>query len=124
MEDTAGHLTNLSTSSKRPRFLDPCVGGSEDADGDGVSDHRDREPDTVRTLERCSDGSYVTDPDGSPGLVSDCRVLVGFANYSGASNGRISSTNPGLASFPNIRASASDREIAGIIHPVPVAFSP
>lgn len=81
VEDTAGHLTNLSTSSTRPRFLDPCVGGSEDADGDGVSDHCDREPDTVRTLERCSDGSYVTDPDGHPGLVGDCRVLVGFANY-------------------------------------------
>ena len=81
VEDTAGHLTNLSTSSKRPRFLDPCVGGSKDADGDGVSDHCDRDPGTVRTLERCSDGSYVTDPDGSPGLVGDCRVLVGFANY-------------------------------------------
>ena len=46
-----------------------------------MSDHCDRDPGTVRTLERCSDGSYVTDPDGSPGLVGDCRVLVGFANY-------------------------------------------
>ena len=73
VEDTAGHLTNLSTSSTRPWFLDPCVGGPEDADGDGVSDHCDSEPDTARTLERCGDGSYVTDPDRNPGLVSDCR---------------------------------------------------
>ena len=80
-QDTAGHLTNLSTSSARPWFLDPCVGGPEDADGDGVSDRCDREPDTRRILDRCSDGSFVTDPDGNPGLVGDCRVLVGFANY-------------------------------------------
>lgn len=81
VEDSAGHLTNLSTSSIRPGFLDPCVGGPADADGDGVSDHCDLEPGTARTLDRCSDGSYVPDPDGNPGLVVDCRVLVGFANY-------------------------------------------
>ena len=87
VEDTAGHLTNLSTSSARPWFLDPCVGGPEDADGDGVSDHCDREPDTRRILDRCSDGSFITDPDGNPGLVGDCRVLVGFANYKAQGEG-------------------------------------
>ena len=81
VENAAGHLTNLSTSSIRPGFLDPCVGGPADADGDGVSDHCDLEPGTARTLDRCSDGSYVPDPDGNPGLVEDCRVLVGFANH-------------------------------------------
>ena len=81
VEDTAGRLTNLSTSPVRPGFLDPCVGGPEDADGDGVSDRCDREPGTVRTLDRCGDGRYVAEPDGNPGLVADCRVLVGFANY-------------------------------------------
>ena len=80
VEDAAGRLTNLSTTPARPEFLDPCVGGPEDADGDGVSDRCDREPDTARTLARCSDGGFVADPDGHPGLVLDCRILVGFAN--------------------------------------------
>lgn len=81
-EDAAGRLTNLSTTPARPGFLDPCVGGPEqaDADGDGVSDRCDREPDTARTLDRCGDGGFVADPDGHPGLVRDCRILVGFAN--------------------------------------------
>ena len=86
VENAAGHLTNLSTSSIRPGFLDPCVGGPADADGDGVSDHCDLEPDTARTLDRCSDGSYVSNPDGNTGLVVDCRVLVGFANYQAQGN--------------------------------------
>ena len=80
VETAAGHLTNLSTSPVRPMFLDPCVGGPQDADGDGVSDHCDTEPDTARTLQRCSDGSFVTAPNSNPGLVQDCRVLVAFAN--------------------------------------------
>ena len=88
-EDTAGHLTNLSTSLVRPSFLDPCVGGPSDADGDGVSDHCDREPDTARTLAGCSDGSYVPGADESPGLVRDCEVLVGFANHQ-AQSGELS----------------------------------
>ena len=81
VEDAAGRLTNLSTTPARPGFLDPCLGGPDDADGDGVSDRCDREPDTARTLDRCSDGSFVADPDGHPGLVLDCRILVGFANH-------------------------------------------
>ena len=79
-EDAAGRLTNLSTTPARPGFLDPCLGGPEDADGDGVSDRCDREPDTARALDRCSDGHLVADPDDNPGLVQDCRILVGFAN--------------------------------------------
>ena len=31
-------------------------------------------------LSGCTDGRYVDDPDGNPGLVGDCRALVGFAN--------------------------------------------
>ena len=81
VENAFGHLTNLSTSSIRPGFLDPCAGGPADADGDGVSDHCDLEPGTARTLDRCGDGSYVADPDGNSGLVGDCRALVAFANY-------------------------------------------
>ena len=81
VEDAAGRLTNLSTTPARPGFLNSCVGGPDDADGDGVSDRCDREPDTARTLDRCSDGSFVADPDGHPGLVLDCRILVGFANH-------------------------------------------
>ena len=81
VEDAAGRLTNLSTTPARPGFLDPCLGGPDDADGDGVSDRCDREPDTARTLDRCSDGDFVADPDGHPGLVLDCRILVGFANH-------------------------------------------
>ncbi len=80
-EDPAGRVTNLSTTSVRPPFLDPCVGGPADADGDGVNDRCDREPNTARTLERCGDGRFVADPDNNPGLVQDCRVLVGFANH-------------------------------------------
>ena len=80
-EDAAGRLTNLSTSQVRAWFLDPCVGGSEDADGDGVSDRCDLEPRTARTLDGCSDGSYIQGADEAPALVRDCEILVGFANY-------------------------------------------
>ena len=90
LETAAGHLTNLSTSPVRPMFLDPCIRGPADADGavgpadadgDGVSDHCDTEPNTARTLRRCIDGSFVTDPNSNPGLVRGCRVLVAFANH-------------------------------------------
>ena len=80
-EDAAGHLTNLSANLERAWFVDPCVGGSQDADGDGVSDRCDLEPDTVRTLDGCSDGSYVQGAVDNPALVRDCEILVGFANY-------------------------------------------
>lgn len=80
-EDAAGHLTNLSANLDRAWFLDPCVGGSEDADGDGVSDRCDLEPDTARTLDGCSDGRYLQGADEAPALVRDCEVLLGFANY-------------------------------------------
>ncbi len=80
-EDTAGHLTNLSANLDRAWFLDPCVGGAEDADGDGVSDRCDLEPATARTLDGCSNGRYLQGADEAPALVRDCEVLVGFANY-------------------------------------------
>ena len=81
VEDSHGHLTNLSSGAARPGFLQPCVGSPDDADGDGVGDRCDRDPDTARTLGRCMDGTFVDDPNGNPGLVRDCRVLVAFANY-------------------------------------------
>ena len=85
-EDTAGHLTNLSANLDRAWFLDPCIGGSQDADGDGVSDRCDLEPDTARTLHGCSDGSYIQGADDNPALVRDCEILVGFANYQAQSS--------------------------------------
>ena len=87
VESSGGHLTNVSTSSSLPRFLNSCIGGPADADGDGVSDHCDRDPDTaLRPLGGCADGTYVVDPDGNPGLVGDCRVLIGFANLQAQSD--------------------------------------
>ena len=81
VESADGHLTNVSTSSSLPRFLNYCIGGPADADGDGVSDHCDRDPATaLRPLSGCADGTYIEDADGNPGLVGDCRVLIAFAN--------------------------------------------
>ena len=82
VESSAGHATNLSTTSIRPRFLDSCVGGPIDADGDGIADHCDTDPqNALRPLSACANGTFVGAPGGYPGLVGDCRVLIGFANY-------------------------------------------
>ena len=87
VESSEGHLTNVSTPSTLPRFLNSCIGGPADADGDGVSDHCDRDPATaLRELSGCADGTYVADPDGNPGLLGDCEVLVGFANLQAQSD--------------------------------------
>ena len=81
VESSEGHLTNVSTSAHLPRLLNSCLGGPADADGDGVSDHCDRDTETaLRALSQCTGGSYVSDPGNNPGLVGDCRVLIGFAN--------------------------------------------
>ena len=88
MESSEGHLTNLSTSSIEPRFLEVCVGGSPDRDEDGVADHCDADPGTaLRALSGCANGTYVGSPSVYPDLVSDCRVLIGFANYQAQSDG-------------------------------------
>ena len=80
----AGPITNLSTSPARQPFAPPaarCIGDSPDADGDGVLDHCDDEPQTAyRLVSGCSDGAYVESPGSNPGLVADCRILIGFAN--------------------------------------------
>ena len=34
----------------------------------------------VLALGGCTDGRYVNDPGNNPGLVGDCRALVGFVN--------------------------------------------
>ena len=81
VESSDGHLTNVSTPSTLPRFLNSCIAGPSDADGDGVSDHCDRDPATaLRPLGGCSDGTYIEDADGNPGLVGDCQTLIAFAN--------------------------------------------
>ena len=77
-----GYLTNISSSSIAPEFLAECVGGSPDGDDDGIADHCDEEPYTaLRPLSACADGTYVALPGDYEGLVGDCRVLIGFANY-------------------------------------------
>ena len=81
VESSEGHLTNLSTAATLPRFLNSCIGGPVDSDGDGVSDHCDRDPDTaLRAVSGCADGTYIENPDGNPRLVEDCRVLIRIAN--------------------------------------------
>ncbi|MDE0003907.1 MAG: M66 family metalloprotease [Rhodospirillaceae bacterium] len=80
------HVTNLSTSPGSGLISPPasssCIGGVADADGDGVADHCDREPQTARrSLSGCSDGTHVDDPNQNARLVGDCRVLIGFANF-------------------------------------------
>ena len=58
---TEGDLTNISSTSLVPRFLIECVGGSPDADNDGIADHCDDEPQTaLRPLSACGDGTYVS----------------------------------------------------------------
>ena len=82
LTSTEGGLTNVSSTSIVPRFLIDCVGGSPDADDDGIADHCDEEPHAaIRPLSACGDGTYVVSPSSNPGLVGDCRVLIGFANY-------------------------------------------
>ena len=88
VESSTGHVTNLSTSSIHPRFLDSCVGGPIDADDDGITDHCDSDPQTaLRPLSACADGTFVGAPGLLPELVSDCRILIGLANYQAQSNG-------------------------------------
>ena len=78
------HVTNLSTSTAGP--LSPpvsasCFNAVADADGDGIADHCDNEPQTARrSLSGCSDGTWVEDADENIGLVMDCRILISFAN--------------------------------------------
>ena len=87
VKSSKGHVTNLSTSSIHPRFLDSCVGGPVDADDDGITDHCDSDPQTtLRPLGACADGTFVGSPGLLPGLASDCRVLIGFANYQAQSD--------------------------------------
>ena len=82
-----GALTNISSSSIVPQFLTACVGGSPDADGDGITDRCDAEPQSARhLLSACGDGTFVPSPGSNPSLVQDCRVLIGLANYEAQNN--------------------------------------
>ena len=79
---TEGDLTNISSTSTLPRYLIECVGGSPDADDDGIADHCDEEPRTaLRPLSACGNGTYVSSAGSNHGLAGDCRVLISFANY-------------------------------------------
>ena len=41
--------------------------------------HRSHPPADSLVLSGCSDGTYVNDPGGNPGLVGDCEALVRIA---------------------------------------------
>ena len=88
MASPEGHLTNLSTTPILPLSLNAsCVGGPMDQDDDGITDYCDADPLTaLRPLSACADGTYVRSPELYPGLVNDCRVLIGFANYQAQSD--------------------------------------
>ena len=94
VESAEGHTTNLSTSSIVPHFLADCVGGAVDSDADGISDHCDIDTgNALRPLSACGDGTFVTAPGLNSGLVGDCHVLVGFANYQ-AQSGDVPDDHP------------------------------
>ena len=80
VESAEGHLTSLGLSPTLDYFPDVCFDGP-DADDDGVSDDCEAGfPAVLLRLSGCTDGRYVNDPGANPGLVGDCRVLVGIAN--------------------------------------------
>ena len=87
MANTEGDLTNISSTSIVPQFLIECVGGSPDADDDGIADRCDTKPETaLRPLGACGDGTFVSSPGLNAGLAGDCRVLIGFANFQAQSD--------------------------------------
>ena len=47
---------------------------------DGSGETGPGSPTGLLVLSKCSDGTYVNDPGGNPGLVGDCQALVRIAN--------------------------------------------
>ena len=81
VESADGYLSGVSMSRSLAHFPDACFDAASDTDGDGVSDRCvEGLPSDLLSLRGCTDGRYVADPGNSPGLVGDCRVLVGIAN--------------------------------------------
>ena len=81
VESADGYLSGVSMSRTLAHFPDACFDSADDADGDGVSDRCEEGlPSDLLSLAGCTDGRYVDDPGNRPGLVGDCRVLVGIAN--------------------------------------------
>ena len=81
VESADGYLSGVSMSRTLAHFPDACFDASDDADGDGVSDRCvEGLPGDLLSLGGCADGRYVDDPGNRPGLVGDCRALVGIAN--------------------------------------------
>ena len=81
VEGADGYLSGVSMSRSLAHFPDACFDAAGDSDGDGVSDRCvEGLPSDLLALRGCTDGRYVDDPGGNPGLVGDCRVLVGIAN--------------------------------------------
>ena len=84
LESPGGFLANLSTSTTSgphavPHAAASCTSG--DQDEDGICDSEDTEPTRAyRQLSLCSNGVVVDDPENNPGLVAECRVLLGVAN--------------------------------------------
>ena len=81
VESADGYLSGVSMSRSLAYFPDACFDPASDAGGDGVSDRCvEGLPSDLLALRGCTDGRYVDDPGNSPGLVGDCRALVGIAN--------------------------------------------
>ena len=79
-ESGAGHVTVLAASPAPAHFPDACFDGT-DANGNGLSDDCEgRPPAGLLQASGCADGRFIGDPDANPGLVGDCRVLVGIVN--------------------------------------------
>ena len=66
-----GYLTNLSTSSILPRFLDACVGGPRDADDDGIADHCDTDTRSV-----CSAVAAMAPTSARPGSIPVASAIA------------------------------------------------
>ena len=78
VESAGGYLSGVSMSRSLAHFPETCF---DAADGVSVSDRCvEGLPSDLLSLRGCVDGRYVDDPGNHPGLVGDCRVLVGIAN--------------------------------------------
>ena len=78
VESADGYLSGVSMSRSLAHFPDTCF---DAADGVSVSDRCvEGLPSDLLALRGCTDGRYVDDPGNRPGMVGDCRVLVGIAN--------------------------------------------
>ncbi|MCY4598619.1 MAG: DUF5719 family protein [Acidobacteria bacterium] len=79
-ESSAGQVTLLGASPAPAHFPDGCFDGT-DANGNGLGDDCEgRPPVALLQVSGCTSGRYIGDVGANPGLVGDCRVLVGIVN--------------------------------------------